>query len=55
VRDVAKLAGGGGGGRPDIAQAGARDLSRLEPALAEARRLAATQLEQAENRSGRRD
>ena len=40
VRDVAKVAGGGGGGRPDIAQAGARDASRVDQALAEARRLA---------------
>jgi alanyl-tRNA synthetase len=39
VRDVAKVAGGGGGGRPDIAQAGAKDASRVDQALAEARRL----------------
>jgi len=39
VRDVAKVAGGGGGGRPDIAQAGAKDASRVDLALAEARRL----------------
>ena len=40
IREVAKVAGGGGGGRPDIAQAGARDASRLDAALDEARRLA---------------
>lgn len=34
VREVAKLAGGGGGGRPDSAMAGAKDLSKLDDALA---------------------
>lgn len=34
VREVAKLAGGGGGGRPDFAQAGARDADRIGEALA---------------------
>lgn len=34
VREVAKLAGGGGGGRPDSAMAGAKDLSKLDSALA---------------------
>lgn len=33
VREVAKLAGGGGGGRPDSAMAGAKDLSKLDSAL----------------------
>ena len=33
VREVAKLAGGGGGGRPDSAMAGAKDLSKLDDAL----------------------
>ncbi|MFR5876259.1 MAG: alanine--tRNA ligase [Eubacterium sp.] len=35
VREVAKLAGGGGGGRPDSAMAGAKDLSKLDNAIAE--------------------
>ena len=33
VREVAKLAGGGGGGRPDSAMAGAKDLSKLDDAM----------------------
>lgn len=36
VREVAKLAGGGGGGRPDSAMAGAKDLSKLDSALSSA-------------------
>ncbi|MCR4427395.1 MAG: alanine--tRNA ligase [Firmicutes bacterium] len=34
VRDVAREAGGGGGGRADLAMAGGRDLARLDQALA---------------------
>ena len=34
VRDVARMVGGGGGGRPDMAQAGGRDASKLPEALA---------------------
>ncbi|GDX40298.1 alanine--tRNA ligase [Armatimonadota bacterium] len=34
VREVAKIAGGGGGGRPDFAQAGGRNPDKLEEALA---------------------
>ncbi|MEE2663096.1 MAG: alanine--tRNA ligase [Myxococcota bacterium] len=33
VRDVAKVVGGGGGGRPDFAQAGGKDPSRIDAAL----------------------
>ncbi|MFT4980040.1 MAG: alanyl-tRNA synthetase [Myxococcota bacterium] len=33
IRTVAKLVGGGGGGRPDMAQAGGRDASKLPDAL----------------------
>jgi len=35
--EVAKIAGGGGGGRPDFAQAGAKDPARLPEALAQAK------------------
>ncbi len=34
IKEVAKTAGGGGGGKPDSAQAGAKDLSKLDEALA---------------------
>lgn len=33
VREVAKLAGGGGGGRPDSAMAGAKDVAKLDDAI----------------------
>ncbi|MCA9934595.1 MAG: alanine--tRNA ligase [Ardenticatenaceae bacterium] len=33
VREVAKMVGGGGGGRPNMAQAGGRDASKLAAAL----------------------
>jgi len=33
VREVAKIAGGGGGGRPDSATAGGKDVSKLNAAL----------------------
>jgi len=34
VRDAAKLIGGGGGGRPNMAQAGGKDAAQLDTALA---------------------
>lgn len=33
VKEVAQIAGGGGGGRPDMAQAGARDPGKLTAAI----------------------
>ena len=33
LREVAKIAGGGGGGRPDMAQAGGKDPSKITEAL----------------------
>ncbi len=39
IREVAKTAGGGGGGRPDSAQAGGKDASKIDEALAVAVRL----------------
>ena len=44
IREIAKVAGGGGGGRPDVAQGGGTDPARLADALALARRLAKEQL-----------
>ncbi len=43
VREVAKIAGGGGGGRPDFAQAGGRNPDKLEEALASVPGLVAAQ------------
>ena len=37
VAEVARVVGGGGGGRPDMAQAGGKDPSKLEEALDHAR------------------
>ncbi len=34
IREVAKIAGGNGGGRPDFAQAGGKDAGKIEEALA---------------------
>ncbi len=34
VQEIAKLVGGGGGGRPDLAQAGGKDPAKLDEALA---------------------
>ena len=33
VKEMAKIVGGGGGGRPNLAQAGGRDASKLPEAL----------------------
>jgi alanyl-tRNA synthetase len=40
IRETAKVAGGGGGGRPNMAQAGGKDPSKLPDALARAREVA---------------
>jgi len=33
IKEIAPLVGGGGGGRPDFAQAGGKDPERLDEAL----------------------
>ncbi|MCF6465665.1 alanine--tRNA ligase [Clostridium sp. Cult2] len=33
IKEVAKITGGGGGGRPDMAQAGGKDITKIEEAL----------------------
>ncbi|WP_310833261.1 alanine--tRNA ligase [Paenibacillus pedocola] len=43
VKEVAAVCGGGGGGRPDMAQAGGKDASKLAEALAKAEELVAAQ------------
>jgi alanyl-tRNA synthetase len=43
VKALAQIVGGGGGGRPDMAQAGGRDLSKLDEALAQVGRLVGEQ------------
>ena len=48
VREAAPIIGGGGGGRPDLAEAGGRDASRLDDALREAGRLALETLQRIE-------
>jgi alanyl-tRNA synthetase len=41
LREIAKVAGGGGGGRPDFAQAGGKDPEKIPEALEKARALLA--------------
>ncbi|MFW6060478.1 MAG: alanine--tRNA ligase-related protein, partial [Phycisphaeraceae bacterium] len=44
VKETAKVVGGGGGGKPDMAQAGGKDPSKVEEALETAREFAANKL-----------
>jgi alanyl-tRNA synthetase len=44
IREVAKIAGGGGGGKADFAQAGGKDPSKIDEALAAARELVKVQV-----------
>lgn len=39
IKEVAKIAGGGGGGRPDMATAGGKDVEKIDAALEEAEKL----------------
>jgi alanyl-tRNA synthetase len=55
VKTLAPIVGGGGGGRPDFAEAGGKDPSKIADLLAEARRLVQHLLAKAsaaDNRSG---
>lgn len=45
VKEVAKVALGGGGGRPDMAQAGGKDPAKLDEALAKAYEVVKSQLQ----------
>jgi alanyl-tRNA synthetase len=44
INQVAKVAGGGGGGKATMAQAGGRDASKVDEALKLARRLIASKV-----------
>jgi len=44
LRELAKIVGGGGGGRPDFATAGGKDASRLDEAMAAAESVLKSQL-----------
>jgi alanyl-tRNA synthetase len=44
IRETAKVAGGGGGGRPQMAQAGGKDVGKLDDALETARKYATERL-----------
>jgi alanyl-tRNA synthetase len=39
IKEVARIAGGGGGGRPDMATAGGKDVSKIDEALSQAEKL----------------
>lgn len=39
IKEVAKIAGGGGGGRPDMATAGGKDVGKIDEALLQAEKL----------------
>lgn len=47
IREVAKVTGGGGGGRADFAQAGGRDKNKLNEALAKAKETVEEQIRRA--------
>jgi alanyl-tRNA synthetase len=45
VKELAPIVGGGGGGRPDFAEAGGKDPSRIAELLATAPRVLASHLQ----------
>jgi alanyl-tRNA synthetase len=44
VKELAPIVGGGGGGRPDFAEAGGKDTSRIDELLARAKELVSAAL-----------
>lgn len=46
IREVAKVVGGGGGGRPDMAQAGGKDIANIDAALNKVKNILSEQIEE---------
>jgi alanyl-tRNA synthetase len=44
IKEVAPIVGGGGGGRPDFAQAGGKNPARTDEALAEVKKIVSAKL-----------
>ena len=44
IKEAAKVTGGGGGGRPDMAQAGGKDISQIDAALKQAIKVIESQI-----------
>jgi len=44
IRELAKIAGGGGGGRPDMAQAGGKDVNKIDEVLNAADKIVESQI-----------
>ena len=44
IKEIASLVGGGGGGRPNMAQAGGKDPSGVDACIAKAKEVAVSQL-----------
>ena len=44
IKEIAKLVGGGGGGRPNMAQAGGKNPAGIDDAIVKAKEVAAAQL-----------
>ncbi|MCQ2482469.1 MAG: alanine--tRNA ligase [Clostridia bacterium] len=44
IKEAAKVCGGGGGGRPDMAQAGGKDATKINEAIAKAEEVVASQI-----------
>ncbi|NLK21456.1 MAG: alanine--tRNA ligase [Epulopiscium sp.] len=44
IKEIAKIAGGNGGGRPNMAQAGGKDLSKIDKALSKAEEVLKSQI-----------
>ena len=45
IREITKIAGGSGGGKPDMAQGGGKDASKIDNALAMVDEIVAAQIQ----------